>query len=51
MNNCITDAYAALAEAYTIHPIGKSIIKEYGKPLDKKRIHSISNNNNFISVS
>lgn len=33
--------YAALAEAYTIHPIGKSIIKEYGKPLDKKRIHSI----------
>ena len=33
--------YAALAEAYTSHPVGKSIVKEYGKPLDKKRIISI----------
>ena len=34
--------YAALAEAYTNHPVGKSIIKEYGKELDKSRISSIS---------
>lgn len=33
--------YAALAECYTNHPIGKSIIKEYGKPLAKDRIRSI----------
>lgn len=33
--------YAALAESYTAHPIGKSIVKEYGKPLDKSRIKSI----------
>jgi len=33
--------YAAHAESYTTHPIGKSIIKEYGKKIDKKRISSI----------
>lgn len=33
--------YAAHAEAYTNHPIGKSIIKEYGKQLNKARIKSI----------
>ena len=33
--------YAAYAEAYTNHPIGKSIIKEYGKDIDKNRIKSI----------
>ena len=33
--------YAALAEVYSSHPIGKSIISEYGKALDKKRINSI----------
>ena len=33
--------YAALAESYSNHPIGKSIIKEYGKPVDKDRIKSI----------
>ena len=33
--------YAAHSEAYTNHPIGKSIIKEYGKKLDKTKIESI----------
>ena len=33
--------YAAHAEAYTTHPIGKSIISEYNKPIDKSRISSI----------
>lgn len=32
---------AAHAEAFTTHPIGKSIIKEYGKPLNNERIQSI----------
>ena len=34
--------YAAHAEIYSNHPIGKSIIKEYGKKLDKSRVSSIS---------
>jgi len=33
--------YAAHSEAYSNHPIGRSIIKEYGKDLDKNRINSI----------
>ena len=33
--------YAAYAEVYTNHPIGKSIIKEYGKEIDKSKIQSI----------
>lgn len=33
--------YAAHSECFTTHPIGKSIIKEYGKPINKKRINSI----------
>lgn len=33
--------YAAYAESYTTHPIGKSIIKEYGKEIDKEKIQSI----------
>ena len=33
--------YAALSEAYTNHPIGKSIVKEYGKKIDNSRIGSI----------
>jgi len=33
--------YAALAEAYSNHPIGKSIVKEYGKQIDNTRISSI----------
>ena len=33
--------YAAHGEAYSNHPIGRSIIKEYGKALDKERIVSI----------
>jgi len=33
--------YAALSEIYTNHPIGKSIIREYGKPLDETRVKSI----------
>ena len=33
--------YAALAESYSTHPIGRSILKEYGKEIDKKRIKSI----------
>ncbi len=31
---------AALAEAYSPHPIGVSIVREYGKEPDKERIHS-----------
>lgn len=34
--------YAAHAEIYTNHPIGKSIIKEYGKKLDKSRVYSVT---------
>lgn len=33
--------YAAHAEAFTNHPIGKSIIKEYKNTIDKSRIKSI----------
>ena len=33
--------YAAHGEAYSTHPIARSIIKEYGKELDKDRIGSI----------
>ena len=33
--------YAAHCEIFTFHPIGKSIIREYGKPLDKSRVSSI----------
>ena len=33
--------YAAHAEIYSNHPIGKSIIKEYGKKLNKTRVTSI----------
>lgn len=33
--------YAAHGEIFTTHPIGKSIIKEYGKPLDKTRVKSV----------
>lgn len=33
--------YAAHAEAYSNHPIAKSIIKEYKKDIDKSRISSI----------
>ena len=33
--------YAAHGEIFTTHPIGKSIIKEYGKPLDKSRVKSV----------
>lgn len=33
--------YAAYAEFYSNHPIAKSIIKEYNKPIDNKRIVSI----------
>lgn len=44
-NNDLTEEelleYAAYAEVYTNHPIGKSIIKEYGKEIDKNRIKSI----------
>ena len=32
--------YAALSESYSSHPIGRSIIKAYNKPLDKNRIVS-----------
>lgn len=32
--------YAALCECYSSHPIAKSIIKEYGKPIDTSRIIS-----------
>lgn len=44
-NNNLTEnellEYAAYAETYTTHPIGKSIIKEYGKEINKDRIQSI----------
>ena len=33
--------YTAHAEVYSNHPIGKSIIKEYGKAIDETRITSI----------
>lgn len=33
--------YAAYAESYSNHPIGKSIIKEYNKPIDNNRISSV----------
>ena len=33
--------YCAHGEIFTTHPIGKSIIKEYGKPLDKSRVSSV----------
>ena len=33
--------YAAHAETYSSHPIGKSIIKEYGKDIDETRIISV----------
>lgn len=33
--------YAAHAEVYSNHPIGKSIVKEYGKSIDTDRIKSI----------
>lgn len=33
--------YAAHCEAYSNHPIGKSIVKEYGKKIDNSRINSI----------
>lgn len=33
--------YSAHGEIFTTHPIGKSIIKEYGKPLDKSRVKSV----------
>lgn len=33
--------YAAYAESFTNHPIGKSIIKEYNKTIDNKRIESV----------
>ena len=44
-NNDLTEdellEYAAYAETYTNHPIGKSIVKEYGKEIDSGRIQSI----------
>ncbi len=30
--------YAALAESYSSHPISKSLISAYGKPIDKSRV-------------
>lgn len=33
--------YAAHAEAYSNHPIGLSIVREYGKELDRSRIKSV----------
>lgn len=33
--------YAAYAEVYSSHPIGKSIIREYGKPIDRQKVESI----------
>ncbi len=33
--------YAAYAEAYSNHPIGRSIVREYGKEIDNERIRSI----------
>ena len=56
-NNIISEEelleYAALAEAYSPHPIGKSIIKEYGKELDTSRIKTtkeISGNGIIASI-
>ncbi len=34
--------YAAYSEAYSNHPIGKSIIREYNQKINKERIQSIS---------
>ena len=34
-------AYGALAESASSHPISKSIVKAYGKPLDKNRVENI----------
>lgn len=33
--------YAALAECASSHPIGKSIIKAYGRPLDRRRVTGV----------
>ncbi|MBQ6149192.1 MAG: cadmium-translocating P-type ATPase [Oscillospiraceae bacterium] len=33
--------YAAHAEAYSNHPIARSIVREYGKELDKEKIESV----------
>ncbi len=33
--------YAALAESYSIHPISKSLLKAYGKAIDKSRVGDI----------
>lgn len=33
--------YATLAESYSNHPIGKSLSKAYGKPVDKKRVSDV----------
>ncbi len=33
--------YATLAESYSNHPIGKSLQKAYGKPIDKKRVFHV----------
>lgn len=34
-------AYGALAESASSHPISKSIVKAYGKPLDENRVENI----------
>ncbi len=33
--------YAALAECASSHPVGKSIIKAYGRPLDRRRVTGV----------
>ena len=33
--------YAALAESFSTHPISKSLLKAYGKPVDKTRISEV----------
>ena len=33
--------YAALSEAFSNHPIGKSIVREYGNEIDNERIESV----------
>lgn len=33
--------YAALAESYSKHPIGKSLMNAYGKTVDKSRVESV----------
>ena len=33
--------YAAYAESYSTHPISKSLLKAYGKEIDKKRISNV----------